>query len=123
MNTILGHNAITVVPGVILSAYLILGAALAARWVLVRTLPVAIGGVYLAASVGLGLAVGAWRWLTGSLDLEEEELGRAITRAQKSEKPCDGQLEQWPDKRGPTIEVDLDDDLETIKREIENALS
>lgn len=120
-------NALVVLPAVIATAYGtvygLIAAPLAAKWVMERVLPFAVGGAYLGAALGLGLVHGAWRWTTGSLELEEEELGRAITRRVKSEKPCDGQLEEWPEKQGPTIDVDLADDLETIKRTIENALS
>ena len=100
----------------------LVAAAFGAHWVLVRVVPPLVGGLYLVAAAGLGLAAGAWRWLTGSLDLEEEELGTAITRQVKSEKPCDGQHDAWPRKQRE-IEVDLSDDLETIKKQIESALS
>lgn len=120
MTALLGQNGLVVCSVVIASA-------LAAHHILWRVVPFVVGAACLSAALACGLVAGAWRWLTGSLDLEEEELGRAITRKERSEKPCDGQLEQWPDKRGPTIEVDLDDDLdddlEMSKRKIQNALS
>lgn len=114
MSLLLGQNGLVVCS-------VVLASALTANWILRRVVPFAVGGAAL--GISLGLVHGAWRWMTGSLELEEEELGRAITRRVKSEKPCDGQLEEWPEKQGPTIDVDLGDDLETIKRTIENALS
>lgn len=100
----------------------VFAAAIGAHWVLVRVVPPVVGVLCLVTAAGLGLAAGAWRWLTGSLELEEEELGAAITRQVKSEKPCDGQHDSWSRKQ-KEIEIDLDDDLETLKKQIESALS